>query len=467
VNLIFVVADTFRADNLAYYGSKEVKTPNLDRLAEESVVFENCYAEGLPTIPVRRALFTGKRTYPWVDWKMTHDIQLVVPGWQPLAETDVTLTELLRAEGYKTGFITDTYHFFAPSMNFHRAFDSWLWIRGQEADAYKIPPANSPSRYKANIADRRYEEDYFAPRVFKEGIRWLEENYHHEKLYLYIDSFDPHEPWDPPPHYLGMYEKEKEPGLEDAYHHGSLVYGEKLTEVQKNHRRSLYWAEVTMVDHWIGLLLDKVRSLGLLDDTLIVFMSDHGTLLGEHDVWGKPPNGLYDPLAKLPLLMRFPNKQYEGRRVRGFVQDHDLLPTLLDVLKIKRSPSLEEQINGVNVFPLVTGEKDRVREYIICGYEVYTCVRDHEWHYMISDQWEDPPERYWRGHRIPRGEWLFHLTDDPECNINVADRYPEKIMRMRERLGELLQGYDISDLPMKTYLRYPKTGFFSLQRPVS
>jgi arylsulfatase A-like enzyme len=80
INLIFIVVDTFRADNLSCYGSREVKTPNLDRFAQESVVFENCYAEGLPTIPVRRTLFTGKRTFPWVDWKISRDVRLVVPG---------------------------------------------------------------------------------------------------------------------------------------------------------------------------------------------------------------------------------------------------------------------------------------------------------------------------------------------------------------------------------------------------
>jgi len=459
MNLIFIMADTFRADNLGCYGGKEVKTPNLDRLAEESVVFDNCYAEGLPTIPVRRALFTGKRTFPWVDWKPSREMPWIVPGWQPLAESDVTLTEILKSKGYKTGFITDTYHFFAPTMNFHRAFDSWLWIRGQEIDRYKIPPPESRSsyeaNYKANVADRRYEEDYFAPQVFHEGIKWLEENYHHKKFFLYIDSFDPHEPWDPPLHYLRMYEKVTE-------HEPEGAHGEKLTETQKKQMRAHYWGEVTMVDRWIGLLLDKVGDLGLLDDTLIIFMSDHGTLLGEHDLWHKPPNSVYEPLIRLPLIVRFPGKEYKGRRVKSFIQTHDILPTLLHILEIKEWPYLKRQINGLDGFPLITREKEKIRDYIICGYEVYTCVRDYEWHYIISDQWEDPPVRYWRGRRLPRGEWLFNLKEDPACNIDVSEKYPETLEMMRKRLKKLLLKYGVQDFPMKTYAMYPKKGFFAL-----
>ena len=451
MNLVFIMIDTFRADNLGCYGNEDVKTPNIDRLADESVVFTNCYAEGLPTIPVRRAVFTGKRTFPWVDWVPIRDMPWHVPGWQPLAQSDIVLTEILKSEGYRTGFISDTPHFFAPSMNFHRAFDSWQYIRGQGPD-YKIPPPGERSYYRANVADRRYEEDYFAPRVFHEGIKWLEENQKHKKFYLYLDSFDTHEPWDPPAHYLAMYEKEAE------------LKENSLNETEKREKRlrALYWGEVTMVDKWVGLLIDKIRDLGLLDDTLVVFMADHGTSLGEHGLWHKPPDSIYEHLIKMPLIMRFPEKEYSGTCVDAFVQDHDLLPTLLDILKIRRWAYLEEQVNGSDAFPLITRESEQIRNWIICGYEVYTCVRDYDWHYIISDQWEDPPVRFWRGRRLPRGEWLFDLNDDPECENNIADDYTDEARRMKDRLKNLLNEYGITDVPMNTYQKYPKKGFFAL-----
>ncbi|MDH5795014.1 MAG: hypothetical protein OEZ24_02780, partial [Candidatus Bathyarchaeota archaeon] len=148
--------------------------------------------------------------------------------------------------------------------------------------------------------------------------------------------------------------------------------------------------------------------------------------------------------------------------VDAFVQDHDLLPTLLDILKIRRWAYLEEQVNGSDAFPLITRESEQIRNWIICGYEVYTCVRDYDWHYIISDQWEDPPVRFWRGRRLPRGEWLFDLNDDPECENNVADDYTDEARRMKDRLKNLLNEYGITDVPMNTYQKYPKKGFFAL-----
>ena len=92
-------------------------------------------------------------------------------------------------------------------------------------------------------------------------------------------------------------------------------------------------------------------------------------------------------------MIRFPGKEHAGKHVKGFIQDHDVLPTLLDILDIKKWPYLESQINGLDAVPLVSEETSSIRDYIICGYEIFTCVRDNSWHYIISDNWEDPPER--------------------------------------------------------------------------
>lgn len=123
MNLIVILPDSLRADDVGCYGNQWINTPNIDKLARESILFEQVYPEGLPTIPLRTALFTGRYTFSF-------------RGWQPLEKTDVTLAETLKENGYVCSLITDTYHFFEPGMNFHRAFHCFRWIRGQERDAY-------------------------------------------------------------------------------------------------------------------------------------------------------------------------------------------------------------------------------------------------------------------------------------------------------------------------------------------
>ncbi|MDP2898610.1 MAG: sulfatase-like hydrolase/transferase [bacterium] len=130
LNLIYIGTDTWRADYLGCYGNPHIRTPYLDQLAKESVLFTNVYADGLPTIPHRRVLYTGRSILPFSK----HG------SWQPLFDEDVTFAETLNKARYTTGQIVDCYHFFKPDMNLHRGFDSWEWIRGQENDLWQSGP---------------------------------------------------------------------------------------------------------------------------------------------------------------------------------------------------------------------------------------------------------------------------------------------------------------------------------------
>lgn len=213
MNVIVIMLDSLRADYLGCYGNKWIRTPNIDKLARESTLFENAYPEGLPTIPVRTALFTGKYTFPF-------------RGWQRLEDSDVVLAEILKEHGYHSALISDTYHLWnGETRNFHRGFEWVEWIRGQEGDPYitdmsiKVdasryskPFHQWPSQkewfeqYLRNISRREKEEDYFAPKVMRSAIRWIEKNQNRNNFLLWVDSFDPHEPMDPPKYYVNMYD---------------------------------------------------------------------------------------------------------------------------------------------------------------------------------------------------------------------------------------------------------------------
>src|SRR3712207_5613139 len=127
-NVILVILDSLRKDHVGAYGSEQIKTPTLDALAEEGLRFTRAYPDAMPTIPARRAIHTGMRTFPFKSPPY---------GWRRIPEEQTTLAEIFKKEGYYTALVTDTYHQFKPHMNFGRGFDVYHKIRGQERDPYK------------------------------------------------------------------------------------------------------------------------------------------------------------------------------------------------------------------------------------------------------------------------------------------------------------------------------------------
>ena len=144
MNIILVVFDSLRRDCVNAYGPAPwwpLQTPHFDAFAEESVIMTRAYPESLPTLPARRALYTGRRCYPFHngDFRLKGDF-VGAAGWGPIPEDQPTLAELLRKAGYRTGLVSDLYHMFKPSKNYWRGFDQWTFLRGQERDPERSGP---------------------------------------------------------------------------------------------------------------------------------------------------------------------------------------------------------------------------------------------------------------------------------------------------------------------------------------
>jgi len=429
-NLIVIIADTFRADHLGCYGNQGIKTPYLDQLAAEGVVFLNCYADGLPTIPARRVFFTGKSIIPME----------VHGGWTPLRDGNATLAEILGKHGFTTAFIADTYHYFKPKMNFHRGFASWQWIRGQEFDAWQSGPREKfdPKKhmpehlwnekydqqmrqYMMNTQDRGGEEDYFCAQTFRAAMQWLERNIRNQPFLLWIDTFDPHEPWDAPERFQKMYY--------DRYPCERFLfgYGVRHQDIRPEDLpaiRGLYAAEVSFVDLWVGRFLEKVRELGLLNDTVVVFSSDHGTHLGEEGCVQKTPGLLNSCVARLPLIVRHPDPSFAGKRVEALVSAVDFAPTFLALLGVEEHPQME----GDNFWKLATGEADSLHERVFIQFRNFAAVRDSRWHYF----------QHTKGQNRGKGPCLYDLENDPGERVNVGEEHPEVVAKMRGYLEERL-----------------------------
>ena len=445
MNVIMIIVDSLRADHVGINGNPWIKTPNMDRLGRESVRFTKAFPEALPTIPVRRSIHTGTRCFPFRNW--TPFKAWPVPGWIPIPEDQVTLAEILQGKGYTTAFITDVYHMFKPGMNFHRGFNEWRWIRGQEFDCYRTgsddtidiekyltPKMNREAtaaklmpNYLRSKELRKDEEDYLAPQVFDSAIRWVEENYKKsDPFFLCIDSFDPHEPWDPPQHYVDMYD----PGYDGTevilpFYTHQLDY---MTEAELKHTRALYAGEVTMLDTWLGHFLNKTEQLGLMDDTIIAFISDHGHIIGEHNVMGKVPFCMYPEIIDLVFFMKVPGQ--EPKAIDAFVYDHDLFTTILSLL----GEEVPKQAEGKNLWKLVEGKTDKFYDYVTCMYKNWGWIRNQDHVYIARPSGDEAQ--------------LYNLKTDPGHNHNIAGQDPETCKQMHALLLKDADGdmpdYDVS-----------------------
>jgi len=466
MNVVLIMSDTFRRDHLGCYGNDWIYTPNIDALAKQSVVFDRAYTASFPTVPNRRDIATGRFTFSYSDWS-------------PLPRDEVTLADMLREAGYVTMLVADTPHILKDGYNFDRGFDGWIWIRGQENDRYSTDPVdyrfpcspkklrspnNTVKQYLRNVSMRHYESDYFVAQTMTEATKWLERNKKHEKFFLYVDTFDPHEPWDPSRWYVDLYDPSYE-GEEVTY----PVYGpcEYLTPAELKHLRALYAGEVTMVDHWAGLLLERIRDLGLWDNTAVIFTSDHGFYHGEHGLVGKSiitesAQGLaplYDEVARIPLIIRVP--EIEPRRCQPLVQPPDLMPTILDLV----GGRIPKTVQGRSLLPLMRGENPSWRDFAVASPSIIHGPVAGQRISVVTDEWfliycgqvdealrELPAERRTRivdgferlqkivGGR-PRNE-LFHLPKDPhqvndlfEENVEVAEEIQAKLLRFLEIIG--------------------------------
>jgi arylsulfatase A-like enzyme len=431
MNIILVIFDSLRKDCVGAYGSPpwgRVQTPHFYAFARQSLTMTRAFPETLPTLPARRAIYTGQRVYPFHngDFRLKGDF-VGAPGWGPIPEEQPTLAEILREAGYRTGLIADVYHMFKPSKNFWRGFDQWTFLRGQETDPARSGPRLTQAeldywlpremtgqgqarvdfiqRCIMNLHDRRREEDYFAPRVLKEAALWLEQNQDADRFFLTVESFDPHEPWLVPAHYRNMYLQAQ--GREQVV----SAYGDTsdLDEALLARTRANYSGEVTMCDRWFGYFVESLRVLGLLDNTLVVFTSDHGHSIGDRDYLGKRGYPSSPEVFDVPLLIRFPKAEHAGTTSDMFVQHHDITAAILETAGVE--PPVD--IDGVSFLEDGLAGRPGPRDHVTVGWGSAATV--------ITDRW-------WFNCKIDgTGVLLYDLASTDPFNTNVADEHPDVV----------------------------------------
>jgi arylsulfatase A-like enzyme len=312
----------------------------------------------------------------------------------------------------------------------HRGFDVWDFLRGQTTDRYRpiwtCPPeslerafvANAASatggeqyfaQYFANVADRKSEEDWFAPRVFNRASEFLESAKGVGPFFLTVDVYDPHAPWDPPEKYTNMYSDGADGPEPYAPVYGNSDY---LTERQLDRMNALYAGELTMMDRWLGRFMDKMEELSLFEDTLVLLLSDHGMILGEHGLVGKPHYALYPETVDVPFMIRHPGGKLSGDAHDYFASTHDVAPTILGHLGIDPP----EQMTGQNLMALFEGGEPAARPHFTLGYHDHVWARDDRYAMFSAADGS--------------GAKLFDVQQDPAMNDDIAAGDPDVVKRM-------------------------------------
>jgi arylsulfatase A-like enzyme len=257
-------------------------------------------------MPARHDILCGSLDFLWRAWGS-------VELWEE------AITAGLTRCGVTTQLISDHPHLFeSGGENYHVDFTAWDYERGHEGDPWKTRP--DPSWQGAPRFGRghmpydksrgwvRDESDFPGPRTLGAAARWLDDNAGaHDRFLLFVDEFDPHEPFDTPEPWASLYDPEWQGShlIWPPYMQGAIEKG-VLSEAQARQLRASYGGKLSMIDHWLGRVLEAVDRNNLWDDTLIVICTDHGHYLGEKDIWGKPGVPVYQPLAHIPHLIHHP-----------------------------------------------------------------------------------------------------------------------------------------------------------------
>ncbi|MFC1734659.1 sulfatase [Candidatus Hydrogenedentota bacterium] len=431
MNVIVVMMDSLRQDHVGAFGNDWIHTPHMDAFASEAMRFNNAYAEGLPTGPVRTALLTGRYTFMYRPW-------------MPFLLSDFTIGEALTHEGYKTAWIGDCYHYNRRGINFQRGFEYYELIRGQEHDKWLIDESipietdkyfrsrpDEPERsarwkmhfekYLRNISIRKTEEDFFPAQVTNATINWLDRQKKLDNIFLWVEYFDPHEPWDPPQKYRDLYEKDYQ-GQDIINPMAGPVEG-YLTPEELEHIKALYAGEVTLVDHWLGVLYEKIRELGMLDNTMIVYLSDHGNPFGERGYIKKTGPWLHDDVSKIVCMVRHPKGLGAGKASNAIVQTPDLMPTVLELLEVDGP----DTVQGESMLPLLKEETDSQRDFAYIGrFGDVWAIKNQKW--SLIKYFKDGCGKH-------AGELeLFNLKEDPGEQVNVLETHPEIACKMEQEL---------------------------------
>ncbi len=463
-NLLFVYTDEQRYDTMGAYGNRQIETPNLDRFAESATVFEEAYVTQPVCTPSRSTLLTG--LYPHTNGCTANNVPLppeVACLPEMLAEGDYVCghhgkwhlgDEIFPQHGFEDWrAIEDMYRrYYRPDKPRDQVSHYQRWLRAQG-----LEPPEGDAFNRGQVA--QLAEEYSKPAYLaREATRFLSEN-RHNPFVLFVNFLEPHMPFTGPrddqydPDEIPLPDNfEAVPGPDQPLRlRAGLEKWKRRFSTEEDFRRliSRYWGLCSQVDTHFGRIMDALEEFGLADNTIVVYTSDHGDMMGSHGMVAKTV--MYQEAVRVPLLVRAPGRP-EGRRVAGPVSQIDVVPTLLDMM----GQPIPERLQGVSRRDAVEGETAQFDEDVFIewnsanGYSADIELPDATPE-EIRESWSDPVRTIVTpdGTRFscsPRGDHeLYDLNEDPGETTNLAtdgEYLPlmrdlrERIVRWQERTGD-------------------------------
>ncbi len=431
-NIVFVLTDDQGYWALGSAGNNEVQTPNLDRIAAMGMRFESFFCASPVCSPARASILTGRipSQHGVHDWlRKGNLIGERTPGLGSGDDREIeylqgmlAYTEVLAANGYACG-ISGKWHL-GDSLNPQKGFSYW----------HLFPYGGGSYHNGYFIREGRIERDtrYLTDVITEGGLRFLDAQAEDDApFYLSVHYTAPHSPWDRgehPEELVSLYADcpfDTCPEVPGG-HPWQINSAPRGRGLRRHELLSGYYGAITGVDRGVGLILDRLASMGVLENTLVVFTSDNGMNMGHHGIWGKGngtfPQNMYDTSVKVPMLMAMP-----GRLPEGCVDDHllshyDLMPTLLDYLGLESPDAVS--LPGRSFAPLLRGEALPEREHVVVfdEYGPVRMIRTRTWKYV---------------HRYPYGpNELYDLVADANEEHNLVDD-PAQQARVTEMKGRL------------------------------
>jgi len=414
-NIILLGIDSLRADHLSGYGYQRLTSPHLDRFAQQGVLFENTFSAHIPTTSAYGSMLTG------MDVFTTQVVALRHKG--PMREEVKTLAEILKEQGYHTvcvGFSGN------PSS---RGFDEYLdYTAWGSWDEGRLPKAQNLNEQAIPALERLLADD---PSTLRQAQDTAGSG-QGKPFFLFLRHMDPHAPYLPPEPYERIFyhgdecdptNESMKPVLDFKPFRDFLASWLPPGITDQAYVTAQYDGAIAYMDAAIQTIFTALESRGVLDETIVAVNGDHGETLYEHDCFFDH-HGIYDNVLHVPLMLRYPVKLPAGKRVAGFNQHKDLVPTLLELAEIDAGINFD----GRSLLPMIRGEvASHESEFYITE---CTWMRKHGWR---TPQWKLILALEPDFHFKPAVE-LYNLVEDPEENRNVAEENPDVVMALTARM---------------------------------
>ena len=446
-NILWICTDQQRFDTIAALGNNRIRTPHIDRLVDDGVAFTQAYCQSPVCTPSRASFLTGR--YP----RTTRCRQ----NGQSIPADERLLPRILADHGYDCGLagklhlascsdgkveerIDDGYRVFHwshhPQPDWpENAYTQWLGSKGLSWDELYSGPEEQ--YVKVGVPAEHHQTSWCA----EMAVDFIREHAGGEQPWLFsVNTFAPHHPFDPPAKYLDRYRPEEMPlpkqrpgelvnkpiyqQLDHKWAHNSPggMDVASLTGHDSQRIRAAYYAMVEHIDHEVGRMLAALDETDQRENTVVVFMSDHGEMLGDHGLFLKGPH-FYDEAVRVPLVLSWPGRIKTGLRSDALVELTDLAPTLMECCGLSPEP----QMQGKSLRRILTGEADPSahREQVFCEY-YNSWTHPRSYGTMLRTR----REKIVVYHGAERGE-LYDLEADPDEFENLWDVTEARLLKER------------------------------------